>query len=192
MLSLLQAAGYASDDLDAEEQPDDAMDVDEEEEMEASSAKKRKLSKAAEAKLKAKEKKKKGKDDDDYDEDDAYTALSRSLRNNSASRPPIGSFENCAVCKKQFTVVRFYKLHLCITFLKPSRQNIPWRPALAKDIYVINVLKQAGLIHLRNLHFQRNAKRHRRRGTSLPLKNAGFLLLFPYVSKYVTTSLFTD
>lgn len=105
-----QATGYASDDLDAEEQPDDAMDVDEEEEKEASSAKKRKLSKAAEAKLKAKEKKKKGKKDDenDYEEEDAYTALSRSLWTNSASRPAIGSFENCAVCEKQFTVVRFH------------------------------------------------------------------------------------
>jgi DNA repair protein RAD7 len=82
------------------------MEVDE---GEATPAKKRKLTKAAEAKLKAKEKKKKGKkgSDDEYDEDDdAYTALSKSMWTNGASKPPVGSFDNCAVCGKQFTVVR--------------------------------------------------------------------------------------
>ncbi len=169
------------------------MDVDEEEEKEASSAKKRKLSKAAEAKLKAKEKKKKGKkDDEDNEEEDTYTALSRSLRTNNASRPPIGSFESCAFCKKEFTVVRIYKASAFCDFLKSFRQNIQCRPALGKDIYVINVLKQAGLIHLRNLRFPRNAKHHRKGGTSLLLKNGDFLLSFPYVLKYVPTFLFVN
>lgn len=86
------------------------MEVDKEEEEKPAPAKKRKLTKAAEAKLKAKEKKKRGKkdDDDDYDDDDdedTYTALSRNMMKNAASKPPIGSFENCAVCGKQFTVV---------------------------------------------------------------------------------------
>jgi hypothetical protein len=70
------------------------------------------LTKAAEAKLKAKEKakKKKGKnddkDEDDVDsEDDAYNALSKSLWSNKGSKPPVGSFEHCARCEKQFTVV---------------------------------------------------------------------------------------
>ena len=94
-----QASGYNSDDLD---------DPEGEEEEEAP-AKKRKLTKAAEAKQKAKAKKKKGSDDENYnDEDDAYTALSKSLWANngsSSSKPPVGSFEECAVCEKQFTVV---------------------------------------------------------------------------------------
>ena len=104
----LQVSGYASDNLDEPEGGDtvgDAMDVDgedEDEEERPVPAKKRKLTKAAEAKLKAKEKKKKGSDDED---EDAYTALSKSLWSTGTSKPPVGSFENCAVCKKQFTVV---------------------------------------------------------------------------------------
>lgn len=102
-------SGYASDELDeakAEAVDDTAMEVDEEGEK-PTPAKKRKLTKAAEAKLKAQEKKKRGKNsDDDYDgEDDTYTALSKSMMKNGTSKPPIGSFENCAVCGKQFTVV---------------------------------------------------------------------------------------
>ena len=91
------------------------MDVDDEDEggeEKPVPAKKRKLTKAAEAKLKAKEKKKKGSDDED---EDAYTALSKSLWSNGTSRPPVGSFEKCAVCKKQFTVVCLLQ-----NFLKPS------------------------------------------------------------------------
>ena len=78
------------------------MDVDGEDEEISVPAKKRKLTKAAEAKLKAKEKKKKGSDDED---EDAYTALSKSLWSVGTSKPSVGSFEKCAVCKKQFTVV---------------------------------------------------------------------------------------
>ena len=85
------------------------MDVDEDEEK--AKPKRRKLTKAAEAKLKAKEKKKKGSDDED---EDAYTALSKSLWSSGASKPPVGSFEDCAVCQKQFTVV-------CYTFLSHLR-----------------------------------------------------------------------
>ena len=103
-----QASGYNSDDLD---------DPEGEEEEEAP-AKKRKLTKAAEAKQKAKAKKKKGSDDENYnDEDDAYTALSKSLWTNngsSSSKPPVGSFEECAVCEKQFTVVCPDFRHLCV------------------------------------------------------------------------------
>lgn len=80
------------------------MDVDGDDQEKTVSGKKRKRTKAAEAKLKAKQKKKKGSDDDDEDED-AYTALSKSLWSNATSKPPVGSFENCAVCEKQFTVV---------------------------------------------------------------------------------------
>lgn len=110
-----KASGYASDELDepeAEAAEDDAMDVDEqskeEQEEKPTPAKKRKLTKAAEAKLKAKEKKKskkKDSDDDDDEEEDAYTALSKSMWT-TKSKPPVGSFENCAACGKQFTVVR--------------------------------------------------------------------------------------
>lgn len=81
------------------------MDVDEEEQV--VSSKKRRLSKAAQAKLKAQEKKKRRqKDNEDEDDDeDAYTALSKSLYVGNRQRPPIGNFENCATCEKQFTVV---------------------------------------------------------------------------------------
>ena len=80
--------------------------------------KKRKLSKAAEAKLKAKEKAKakkkakKGDDDDDYEdsEDDPYNALSKMWKND-LPKPPVGSFEKCAKCRTQFTVVR--RIHIC-------------------------------------------------------------------------------
>lgn len=101
-----QASGYASDDLDEPEgQAEDMMDVDGKEK--ANSSKSRNLSKAAEAKLKAKEKKKrKKKDSEEEEEEDAYTALSKSLWQNITSRPPIGSFENCSTCSKQFTVVK--------------------------------------------------------------------------------------
>ena len=104
-----QASGYNSDDLD---------DPEGEEEEEAP-AKKRKLTKAAEAKQKANaKKKKKGSDDENYnDEDDAYTALSKSLWTNkgsSSSKPPVGSFEECAVCEKQLTVVCSDFRHLCV------------------------------------------------------------------------------
>ena len=106
--NLSQVSGYASDNLDEPEGGDttgDAMDVDDEDDEDEEKpvpAKKRKLTKAAEAKLKAKEKKKKGSDDED---EDAYTALSKSLWSTGTSKPPVGSFEKCAVCKKQFTVV---------------------------------------------------------------------------------------
>ena len=113
--NLIQVSGYASDNLDEPEGGDaagDAMDVDDEDEEKTVPAKKRKLTKAAEAKLKAKEKKKKGSDDDE--DEDAYTALSKSLWSTGTSKPPVGSFEKCAVCKKQFTVV-------CVNFLSCLR-----------------------------------------------------------------------
>lgn len=54
---------------------------------------------------KAKAKKKAKKDDEDWqDEDeDAYTALSKSFR--AGNKPPNGSLETCAECKKEFSVV---------------------------------------------------------------------------------------
>jgi len=102
LLTLSQASGYASEDLDASSQ-------------EETTNKKRKLSKAAEAKLKAngkgkgkgkaKKKGKKGSDDEYEDEDDVYTALSKSMWSNASAKPADGSFENCAKCDQQFTVV---------------------------------------------------------------------------------------
>jgi hypothetical protein len=91
--------------------------LDEEDEEEPAQ-KKRKLTQAAKEKLKAKAKakakakqKKEGDDIDseNLDEDeDAYTALPKSLRrgeNASPSKPPVGSFETCQKCEKEFTVV---------------------------------------------------------------------------------------
>lgn len=95
-----------------EEYNSDHLDESEEEKA---PAKKRKTTKAAEAKQKAKAKAaaaKKGSKDDDYEDsededDDVYTALSRNMVANAAASPPKpGSFEDCARCEIQFTVVR--------------------------------------------------------------------------------------
>ncbi|KAF9488954.1 RNI-like protein [Pleurotus eryngii] len=94
------ASGYISDELD--EPPSAAP----------SPTKKPKLSKAAEARKKAQAKKKARKgvdvdDEDGSDEDDMFTALSKSRFSNSPAKPPVGSFENCAKCGKQFTVTKY-------------------------------------------------------------------------------------
>jgi DNA repair protein RAD7 len=83
-------------------------------EEETPATKKRKLTKAAQDKLKAKEKrkanqkgKKGGDDDKEGGEEDPYTALSKSAWGGAASaKPPVGNFETCARCEKEFTVVR--------------------------------------------------------------------------------------
>ncbi|KAF9481314.1 RNI-like protein [Pholiota conissans] len=116
------------------------MEVDEEEKP--TPAKKRKLTKAAEAKLKAKEKKKRGKkgsDDEEYNEDDdAYTALSKSMWTNGASKPPVGSFDKCAVCGKQFTVTKYTlaasngKGFLCHACAKAGGSDPFKKPAVPK------------------------------------------------------------
>lgn len=61
----------------------------------------------AAAKSKAK---KKAKEDGEYEgsSEDEYTAVSRNLWSMGSSgdpKPPVGSFEECARCEKQFTVV---------------------------------------------------------------------------------------
>jgi hypothetical protein len=90
LIAAQPANGYNSDELDEPE--------------EAPKPKKRKLTKAAEAKLKAKAKAKKAMDDEDEDDyEDAYTALVKDSY--KSTRPPIGSFEDCAKCKQQLTVV---------------------------------------------------------------------------------------
>lgn len=67
------------------------------------------------AKEQAKKKGKKGKkgdEDEDYEDDedrDAYTALSKMWGGNAA-KPPVGSFDECARCGKQYTVVRPFHL----------------------------------------------------------------------------------
>lgn len=115
-LTWKKASGYASDELDEPENaaaPEDAMQVDEA----ASPTKKRKLTKAAEAKLKAQEKKKLDKKDGggEDEEEDAYTAPSRSLwATNAGPKPPVGNFEKCAICEKQFTVVRALLSLICV------------------------------------------------------------------------------
>jgi DNA repair protein RAD7 len=95
-----KASGYASDELDEAEEEDE------------SPKKKRKTtSAAAQAKAKeaAKKKAKKGKKggDDNYSDSgsDSYNALSKALWTNNKTKPPVGSFEDCAKCAKQFTVV---------------------------------------------------------------------------------------
>ena len=128
---LQQAEGYASDNLD---------DPEEDEPV----AKKRKPSKAAQkaekekekAKAKAKKKTKKG-DDDDYEdeEEDPYSALSKMWKGD-LPKPPVGNFENCARCEKQFTVVSALKV--------PSASPHPSRPHLRRSIRWLRILHQAG------------------------------------------------
>jgi hypothetical protein len=93
------------------------------------------MSKAAEAKAKAAAKKKakgkkgKGKkgSDDDYEEDsedDAYTKISKSLWNGAgSSKPPNGSFEKCAECGKQFTVVRIFVSYSFLLSTEADEKN---------------------------------------------------------------------
>ncbi|ESK96042.1 dna dependent atpase [Moniliophthora roreri MCA 2997] len=94
--SRAQAAGYVSDELDDPQE-------------EQSPPKKQKVAEKGKGKGKnTKNAKKKKEDDDEYDEDeDAYTALSKSMWTNSAKKPAVGSFENCAICKKKFTVTKY-------------------------------------------------------------------------------------
>ncbi|KIK68104.1 hypothetical protein GYMLUDRAFT_54785 [Collybiopsis luxurians FD-317 M1] len=80
-------SGYNSDELDEPEEP----------------ASKRKKASASTAAAKAKAKKAAQKDDDS--DDDAYTALSKSMRANA--KPPNGSIERCAECKKEFSVSKY-------------------------------------------------------------------------------------
>ncbi|KAF6758311.1 hypothetical protein DFP72DRAFT_191959 [Ephemerocybe angulata] len=140
-----RASGYGSDNLDEDDgEPEPEQDGDDEkaEELEESPApaKKRKLTKAAEAKLKAQEKKKKGKgkkgsDDEDYEDDDPYTSLSKSMWSSGSSKPPVGSFENCARCEKQFTVTKYTMAAnpppgwLCHVCAKASGQDPFKKPA---------------------------------------------------------------
>lgn len=111
---LLQAVFlFGSNHITQRDEDSDHLD---ESEGEKAPAKKRKTTKVVEAKQKAKAKaaakKKKGHEDDDYEDsededDDVYTALSRNMVANKAAPPPKpGSFEDCARCEIQFTVVR--------------------------------------------------------------------------------------
>ncbi len=95
--------------LDIEVAPDsDHLDSEDE----VPTGRKRKASRATleKQKMAAKKRAKNRKDDDDdyEDDEDEYTALSKSLstRKSSNAKPSIGSFEKCAKCSKQFTVVR--------------------------------------------------------------------------------------
>src|SRR6266478_2523897 len=102
-------SGYASDELDESEGGEES----------SVPAKKRRKEKASEKTLKGKGQKKED-DEDEYDpKGDPYTALSRVLRTGQGppARPPVGSFEDCAKCGKQFTVV------CCFSFSPPLFAN---------------------------------------------------------------------
>lgn len=91
-----QNSGYASDQLD---------DVEDESPVKKRGGRKGKNTAAAKAKAK-----KKAKEATDYQgsSEDEYRAASNrlwSMGGNSDPKPPIGSFETCARCEKQFTVV---------------------------------------------------------------------------------------
>lgn len=127
-------------------------------------AKKRKLTKAAEAKLKAAEKKKKkgkgkkGSDDEDYEEEDPYTSLSKSLWSTGSSKPPVGSFENCAKCEKQFTVVsRSFSESVSLSHVS-ERRSIRWLQTPLQDGSVIFAPRPLVKTRSRNRH-RESAKR---------------------------------
>lgn len=168
------------------------MEVDQEEQ--ATPAKKRKLTKAAEAKLKAKEKKKRGKkdsDDEDDGEDDTYTALSKSMWMNSDAKPAVGSFDDCAVCGKQYTVVSaalVYTYRVSCSF----RPNTRLRLATARDLCAMHVLRRVVVIHSRNLLSLRNAKHLQREGTSPTSKRNNFLPWCHFASRSIVKCLEPD
>ncbi|KAF8437648.1 hypothetical protein L210DRAFT_3482673 [Boletus edulis BED1] len=127
--SVVGDSGYASDQLD---------EVEEE-----SPVKKRKSAKGkgtAAGKARAK---KKAKEDGDYEgsSEDEYTALSKNLRSrggNGDPKPPVGGFEECAKCGKQFTVTKYTLAanpppgYLCHQCAKASGTDPFKKPAASK------------------------------------------------------------
>jgi len=113
--------------------------------------------------LKAKAKAKAEKDEDDDDDDDyedAYTALVKDSY--KSTRPPVGSFENCASCKQQFTVVRYLQRWP----LRPHsdivpRPNIRWLLYLPQDSCATSARNPLEPIPLRSLLSRENVKRLR-------------------------------
>ncbi|KIK26740.1 hypothetical protein PISMIDRAFT_675667 [Pisolithus microcarpus 441] len=96
--SRVPLSDYVSDQLD---EPEERSPI------KRTRTSKRKATAAAKAKAR-----KKAKQDGCYQSssEDEYTALSRGMRTMGAtsnSKPPVGSFENCAKCEKQFTVTRY-------------------------------------------------------------------------------------
>ncbi|KAI9570701.1 RNI-like protein [Boletus coccyginus] len=125
----LADSGYASDQLDEAE--------------EESPVKKRKGAKGkgtAAAKSKAK---KKAKEDGEYEgsSEDEYTAISKNLWSMGGSgdpKPPVGSFEECVRCEKQFTVTKYTLAanpppgYLCHQCAKASGADPFKKPAASK------------------------------------------------------------
>lgn len=164
------------------------MDVDGEDEEMMVLSQKRKRSKAAQAKFKkAKQKKNDGSGNDE--EEDTYTAFSKSLWSNGTSKPPVGSFENCTVCEKQFTVVCYTFLCTFLFIFRNAvnktnfRLNTPWLQTLAQVFSATHAQKQVEMILSRNLLLRKNARRQRTKGTSLPLMKRGPLRSFRSVSR---------
>ncbi|KAH9923728.1 RNI-like protein [Epithele typhae] len=104
MAEAQENGGYASDDLD---EPEEDEPPPKKQKISRAAAAKQKAAEKAKAKGKGK-KGKKGDEDDDYedDEDDPYSALSKMWKND-VSKPPVGSFEDCVRCSKQFTVTKY-------------------------------------------------------------------------------------
>ncbi|EIN07847.1 RNI-like protein [Punctularia strigosozonata HHB-11173 SS5] len=137
---------YDSDELDEpDEEHKKAPNRDEEEpspkrrktnaKSKAAPAKAEKENAKAKGKGKGKSKKGKGSDDDyEDDDDDAYNGLS--LWSTNASKPPVGSFENCAKCEKQFTVTKYTMAanpppgYLCLPCSKSSGSD-PFKKPVA-------------------------------------------------------------
>ena len=142
--------------------------------------KKRKLTKAAEAKLKAKAKAKKAKDEDDDDFEDAYTALVKDSY--KSTRPPIGSFENCARCNQQFTVVRHTRdtLQCCIDPV--LRRNIQLLPCLLRGSCATSAQNRQEPTLSRSLLLRGSVKHPRINARSFTSRNSEFPVSPPFAS----------
>ena len=138
----------------------------------------------AAAKAKATAKKKKDDDDDskDNEEEDPYNALSKMWKD--TSKPPVGSFETCARCDKQFTVVCTYLVKSIPYLTGGYRQSILWLPILHRAFYVILAQRLRARIRSRSLPLPGNGRRLLTRGVSSTLKRSVFPVSPLFVSRY--------
>lgn len=120
----------------------------------------------AAAKSKAK---KKAKEDGEYEgsSEDEYTAISKNLWSMGGSgdpKPPVGSFEKCVRCEKQFTVVitgDFYRDWSSPAFFVP-RRNIRWQRIRHLVTYVTSVRRRLGLTRSKSRPLLKRENQHRK------------------------------
>ncbi|KAG1884673.1 RNI-like protein [Suillus subluteus] len=140
--------GYASDELDepAEESP----------------VKKRKSTKGRATPAAKSKAKKKAKDDGEYEgsSEDEYRAKPKNLWSvggNGSPKPPVGSFETCARCEKQFTVTKYTMAanpppgYLCHHCVKVSGTDPFKKPAVPRKR--VNVTEKRDVVSYQERRF---------------------------------------